>query len=421
MRVGAIEVDPKRVDTWRVSDPGTESITRHPTTVSWRFPPAKRPRLTGAHRLNLREHAARPGRFEHHLDVVGRVGGAQLECVVASEPLYFAHANISDEYATAMTCGDELLDSFPFRTFLTDAESGRDIGRVNHRTWDLVLHPYGALHWPSRLRPPYSVPPLPPFGRRTLPSFVFCAEEPCVPSERPLFVSGGREADTKPYTDVRVPFLLADLRSEQPRTVARVAEAQLDLVVGPASIDAPHGGYALVLSAPDTPEWFCCDLQAVEPGGRVAVPDGVRLLWAHAFGQDAAGPTPAWSSIPEPPFPVFEDGPRGELPVTCGDLTVSELDATTVAVSVAGAAARSVPRYWLTRMMFRIALHGYQLGYLETYGGFFYDDRQSSPCLGVRDVGSARYSADELPAVVETLYRAVAPNGYVERVGDTES
>ena len=57
-------------------------------------------------RTNLLELASRPGRFEHHLTVVARVGDAQLEIATASEPLYFAHVNVSDEYAMALPTGD---------------------------------------------------------------------------------------------------------------------------------------------------------------------------------------------------------------------------------------------------------------------------------------------------------------------------
>ena len=77
-------------------------VLYHPTTSTWRMPPAGRPPLAGARRTNLRELAARPARFEHHLTVVARAGCAQLEMVTASEPLSFAHINVSDEYALAL-------------------------------------------------------------------------------------------------------------------------------------------------------------------------------------------------------------------------------------------------------------------------------------------------------------------------------
>ncbi len=107
-------------------------------------------------RVNLHELVARPRRFEHHLVVVAGLGPAQLEIVTASEPLAFAHHNISDEYAMALPTGDAMIDAFPLRTFLTDPSSFTDVGRINHRVGDLVLHPHGLLHWPGRLRPPYA-------------------------------------------------------------------------------------------------------------------------------------------------------------------------------------------------------------------------------------------------------------------------
>ena len=111
---------------------------------------------------------------------------------------------------------------------------------------------------------------------------------------------------------------------------------------------------------------------------------------------------------------MFEDGARGSLPVEVGGLRFVELDAERVRVELGGGHAE-VPRYWLARMLFRVALHGYAIGYLETYGGLFYDDRGGYR-MGVRGLGEVAIGAGELPAIVEALYRAVAPAGYVERL-----
>src|SRR5690606_14265154 len=81
-------------------------MERHPITKSWALPPSDRAPLPAPLlRTNVRALAARPGRFEHHLVVVARIGAAQLEQATASEPLYFAHANVSDEYALPLTTG----------------------------------------------------------------------------------------------------------------------------------------------------------------------------------------------------------------------------------------------------------------------------------------------------------------------------
>jgi hypothetical protein len=80
-----------------------------------------------------------------------------------------------------------------------------------------------------------------------------------------------------------------------------------------------------------------------------------------------------------------------------------------------GSATAEVPRYWLARMLFRIALHDYRLGYLETYGGLFYDDRAGYR-LGLRHGASLELSRSEIASAVERMYRAVAPDGYVERL-----
>ncbi|HMR80608.1 MAG TPA: hypothetical protein PKD61_36110, partial [Polyangiaceae bacterium] len=75
----------------------------HPISKNWQLPPPDRaPLPSPLQRTNLRTLASRAGRFEHHLMIVGTVGDAQLEIATASEPLYFAHANISDEYALAL-------------------------------------------------------------------------------------------------------------------------------------------------------------------------------------------------------------------------------------------------------------------------------------------------------------------------------
>ena len=100
---------------------------RHPTSRSWAFPAAVRAALGGGvERTNLRELVARPGRYEHHLLVCATIDGVQLEVATASEPLYFAHVNLSDEYALALPTGDALVDRFPLRTFLSDPVTGAD-------------------------------------------------------------------------------------------------------------------------------------------------------------------------------------------------------------------------------------------------------------------------------------------------------
>ena len=92
-----------------------------------------------------------------------------------------------------------------------------------------------------------------------------------------------------------------------------------------------------------------------------------------------------------------------------------EVDGTTVRIRI-GEEQTEVPRYWLARFLFRVALHGYAIGYLETYGGFWYDDRDGIHRLGVRGKGSVALGERELEPTFEQLYRAVAPSGYIERI-----
>jgi hypothetical protein len=127
-------------------------------------------------------------------------------------------------------------------------------------------------------------------------------------------------------------------------------------------------------------------------------------------------PPATWDKAPSPPFPVYEDGVAGTLPISFGELHIEALDDATVEVRIGDGPAAQVPRYWLARFLFRTALHQFQLGYLETYGGFLYDDSGASIVFGLRGAGRASITRDEANAVVETLYRAVAPPGYVERI-----
>jgi hypothetical protein len=393
-------------------------VERHPTTAHWALPPADRPSLPEPlRRVNLRALEARPLRFEHHLMVVGRVGSAQLEIATASEPLFFAHRNISDEYAVPLPSGDGMADTFPFRTFLSAFDSGVDVARINHRVGQLVLHPHGLLHWPGRLRPPYRPFEFAPGMRRTGLTLVFCASRPTAPATtRPLFVSAGLDGATKAYGDASVPFVLADLASEPSRVVGVVGDATMSLVCEPGEIAAKQGAYVVVLEPRAGADLFAADLIYVPPG---TVLDGAGIARALVFESAHAPaelPPPTWDKAPSPPFPVFEDGAAGSLPISFGELHMEALDEATVDVRIGDGAPAQVPRYWLARFLFRTALHQFQLGYLETYGGFYYDDSGPSIELGLRGGGRTRITRDEANAVVETLYRAVAPPGYLERI-----
>ena len=94
---------------------------------------------------------------------------------------------------------------------------------------------------------------------------------------------------------------------------------------------------------------------------------------------------------------------------------MSEVDAKWVDIALRGSSAR-VPRYWLARMLFRIALHRPLLGYVETYGGFFFDDRAAEVRIGLRGGADIALAPAEALELVEAMYRAVAPEGYRERI-----
>jgi hypothetical protein len=341
--------------------------------------------------LNLPERLSRAEVFEHHLLVVARAGQLQLEAVTASEPLAFAHRNVSDEYALMLPTGDALLDSFQGRTFITD-EAGRIVGRYKHGVGDLVLHPHGFAHWPGQLRSPHDMIVFAPGMRRRGLTLVVCASRPTPPApDRPLRTMPGREADVKG----EAPLHLIDVRGAADQIVAKIGDATVTLVVDRTAL-APRGAYALDLKS--------LDLTWVKPGSSIVCR---RSLVIESVGSDAEPPPPAWQASPPPAFAPFEDRPRGALPVEIGGLIVRAADDDRC-VDVNGA---DVPRHWLARLLFRLALHGFRLGRVETYGGFFAADHDGGVTLGVPGAQAVATVAD-----VERLYRAVAPDGYTERL-----
>jgi NAD(P)H dehydrogenase (quinone) len=406
---------------WRRGElPGASQATvRHETSREWVFPAESRADPSpGIERANVRELAARPERFEHHLVVCASIDGVQLEVTAASEPLYFGHINGSDEYAIALTSGDDLVDRFPLRTFLSDPETSEDIGRYNHRIGDLVLHPEGYLHWPGRLRAPYEPFAFPPGMRRAGLSIVYCASQP-TPSTAPrLELPPDRHEDIKAYGTLAAPMQLASLRNGA-GTLAAIGTTTLTLVDQPRTIAPARGGWVVVIDAAKDSAHAAGDLYRIPEGG---ILDGAGIVRALVFASPTHGPDPvppSWSTAPEPPFSPYEDGPPGALPLTAAGIVVEERSETIVSMRV-GDVSADIPRYWLARMLFRVGLHGFRLGYVETYGGFFVDDRGDGPIkFGVRD-GRNRHAVrlprEEALAFVERLYRAVAPNGYVERI-----
>jgi hypothetical protein len=346
--------------------------------------------------MNLRELASRPERFEHHLVVFARIGTVQLEVATASEPLYFGHINISDEYALALPVGDELVDRFPMRTFLSNANG--DVGRYNHRASDLVLHPLGFVHWPGRLRPPYEMPAIPPGMRRCGLTIVYCAN---VPTRSAGVIVRPTDERAKPYVSPAPPMSLVDVRTHV-GVIAAIDATTLEVATG--TIAPPRGGWVI-------------DLATLEVH-RLAAGERLELPRALVFSSRDAEPDPippAWAALPAPPFAPLEDAPRGALPFEHGPLRVAARGDAIAAVTLEDAAAE-VPRYWLARALFRIGLHDLRLGYVETYGGMSFDDHAGGD-LDVGVVGATfRIPRAEAMAFVERLYRAVAPPGYTERV-----
>ncbi len=404
------------------ADAGEPMSARHPTASTWQFPPPDRPPLPAPlERMNLRELMARPERFEHHFVVCATLGHARLEIVTASEPLYFGHVNVSDEYALALPCGDPVVDRVPLRTFISDAATGADLGRYNHRLGDLVLHPVGYLHWPGRLRPPYEPLDIPPGLRRCGLSLVFCASARMESTAVVLEPPGDRAADQKSYVEPAPPMLLAPTEGAS-GTVARIGTTALTLIERRGRIAPQRGCWVVVLGADRGSPHEACDLIRV-PAGATLDARGISsaLVLADPYlGPES--PPPSWQALPPPPFPPFEDAPPGALPFRLGALTVEGTRSGAVAISLEGATA-AVPRYWLARMLFRVALHRLRLGYVETYGGLFIDDHPAweggAIEIGLRTASGRAAIAipqDEAIGAIERLYRAVAPPGYRERL-----
>jgi hypothetical protein len=386
---------------------------RHPCTASWTFPDPSRPPLPAPlERTNLRELLARPGRFEHHLMVVARIGDDQLECPTASEPLYFAHENLSDEWVVTLPTGNPMLDAFEPRIFIQDTQTGDDESRFQQRILELVLHPFGHLHWPGKLRAPYAPPLIPPGMRQCGLTLVYCAGVTTPPrGDRPLRIGEGLEARGK--GDPRVPRAHLDLKHEGSGVVGRVGDTRLELLVAPEHIAPTHGGYVVLLSA-DAP--YCVtDLVYVPEGASLSGHGIHRALLFTSDTIPASPPPPSWQEVPTAPFAPLADGPTLAMPVEAGGVRLEEGAPGFVRVRI-GESASEVPRHWAARSLFRWALHGFRLAYLETYEGLYADDRHPRPRLGLRGGACVEIDRDELERVVETLYRAVAPPGYAEDI-----
>jgi hypothetical protein len=325
---------------------------------------------------------------------------------------------VSDEYAMALPTGNDAVDRFPMRTFVTDARTLEDVARYNHRVGDLVLHPLGYLHWPGRLRPPFTPFVFPPGMRRCGVSLVFCGSSPTPAGGGPLGVTAGREADAKSYAAEAPPLVLREVGREREGAVARVGDTSLTLVVSPRAITAARGAYVVVLEADAAGPHRACDLIHVPPGVTLDATGIARGLVFASETRDVEEPPASWDRVPSSPMAPFEDAPRAALPVSRGGIEVTAVDEQSVAVAMGGRSA-VVPRHWLARMLFRIALHPPVLGYVETYGGFFYDDRSPEAVrVGLRGGGEVVLAHAEAMRLVEALYRAVPAEGYTERCSE---
>ncbi len=338
--------------------------------------PLARSPLAGARRASLRELAARPGRFEHHLVVVARAGGAQLEIATASaSPSTSPTSTCPDEYAIALPTGDDTTDRFPLRTFLTDARTlaGRRPATTTASATSCSTRSgrctgpgaCGPRSSPSRSRAACG-------GAASASSSALLAD----PGGRaPAGATAGREPDAKSYAAQPPPLMLRETDREAPSVVARVGEASLTLVVRPRAARDPRGAYVLVLDADAGVAHHSCDPDPRSPRRTLDATGIARALVFASHAGDAGAPPPFVGRVPTAPMAPFEDGPRAALPAVLRRNRRGRGGRASRGSVTLGAASAVVPRHWLARMLFRVALHPPALGYVETYGGFFYDDR----------------------------------------------
>jgi hypothetical protein len=255
--------------------------------------------------------------------------------------------------------------------------------------------------------------------RRSGLSLVYCASKPTLPTRCPVARPRGREEDAKAYVTPAPPMVLASTRGA-PGVLAHIGRTTLSLVELPDLIELPRGGWVLVLEAEAGGVHAACDLLRI-PEGAVLASAGIVRALLLASSEAAPDEVPAsWSTLPAPPFVPFEEAEPGALPLDVATMRLEEVSPSLVAITV-GDARAEVPRYWLARMLYRLALHGLRVGYAETYGGFFADDRGEDVRLGVRGESSERRGDITIPhatalGVIERMYRAVAPAGYRERL-----
>jgi hypothetical protein len=252
--------------------------------------------------------------------------------------------------------------------------------------------------------------------RRTGLTLVYCASKPTPPEPLSIPPPPERGGDAKAYADPPPRMVLASVRSHA-GVVARVAETALELHELPETIAPPRGGFVLVLEAEAGSVHFAGDLYRIAEGASLPGKGIVRALTLTSESATPDPPPPSWTSVPEPPFVAYEDGAPVSLPFVHGELEIEEASASAVRVRL-GDLEAEVPRYWLARLLFRVALHGLRMGYAETYGGLFVDDRKDNVAIGLRT--KERRASVALPrttalATIERLYRSVAPPGYVER------
>jgi hypothetical protein len=232
-------------------------------------------------------------------------------------------------------------------------------------------------------------------------SLVYCANRRTPSTPVPLAPHG----DIKAYATPAPPMALVPVMTAS-GPIAAIGPTTLSIVVAPKRIELPRGGWVVVVDGDRSG-----DLHRVDPDDSGGL-DGHGIARALVFASSTLIPEPippSWTGVSTPAFAPFEDRTVGSF--HHDDMKIDERSAHTVAISIAGSPSTEVPRYWLARMLFRVALHPMTLNYVETYGGLYVDDHDGLR-IGIRGSGATAITLAQL----EQLYRAVAPPGYTERL-----
>ena len=291
----------------------------HPAAARWDIKPGSIALKSGAPAfslVNLRVWGANPKQLEHQLTIVATVADAVIEAATASEPLYFGHVNYSDEFNLVFPVGFAPIDNMDVKTYLIDADSGKELGYYQSKIGDIVLHPVGVCHWPGYMHRYQNYRPPSDAMRMRVLSTVYCSagpvkynestqEKKCTVLEAPAEIDVHPDfadmnlAPTKVKYDseifekragfVPMRAMIADAnRSEDaPEVVARVGETCFDLIVsagGPKKRFSSESEKSYLICYQGAPEIALSDAGGKDVGdARMGVADMLEIPAGAGF------------------------------------------------------------------------------------------------------------------------------------------